>query len=324
MSEIELAGRGSNRVAGKVRVHELAKELGVTVKQLLPLIAEQGEFARSGSSILPAPVARRLREAHIEPPGKQTLGQPHAAPGPRPRPDPIGQAAGKPPYQFVRQAAKATTHHRDYFSDRLDRALCGVEDVAPLSSEESPAEVCTSCQDRLPRYEANWWRDRYLVTASELKQLRQRCAKLETQLRNRRDPAGAQRNSADNRAGQKSTKNVNAGRITQHCVGCKSQKLMTGFDIDRRLCAECQRQAGPHNVPRGRAQAKKAPPPPAGPKLWKCPNCLKRIQVDKKHTLVQHQNAKGLRCAGSGYQLPERSVDALDYRVAGSFEGGRR
>ena len=51
-------------MAGKVRVHELAKELGVTAKQLLLWVAEQGEFARSASSTLPPPVARRLRETY--------------------------------------------------------------------------------------------------------------------------------------------------------------------------------------------------------------------------------------------------------------------
>lgn len=62
-------------MAGKVRVHELAKELGVTVKQLMLLIAEQGEFARSGSSTLEAPVARRLREAHAGHSGSQPYGE---------------------------------------------------------------------------------------------------------------------------------------------------------------------------------------------------------------------------------------------------------
>lgn len=54
------------------------------------------------------------------------------------------------------------------------------------------------------------------------------------------------------------------------------------------------------------AQGKKAPPPPAGPKSWKCPNCLKRIEVDKARSRSASKNARGLRCAGSGYQLPEK------------------
>lgn len=69
-------------------------------------------------------------------------------------------------------------------------------------------------------------------------------------------------------------------------------------------------------------EAKKASTP-AGPKTWKCPNCLKRIDTGKGATLVEHQNARGERCRGSGYQVPQASTDALDYRVAGSFEGGR-
>lgn len=69
-------------------------------------------------------------------------------------------------------------------------------------------------------------------------------------------------------------------------------------------------------------QAKKASTP-AGLKTWKCPNCLKRIDIEKGAALVQHQNARGERCRGSGYQVPQASTDALDYRVAGSFEGGR-
>jgi translation initiation factor IF-2 len=50
-------------VAGKARVHELAKELGVTSKEVLARLNEQGEFVKSASSTVEAPVARRLREA---------------------------------------------------------------------------------------------------------------------------------------------------------------------------------------------------------------------------------------------------------------------
>ncbi|MEB3068978.1 translation initiation factor IF-2 [[Mycobacterium] vasticus] len=47
----------------KARVHELAKELGVTSKEVLARLSEQGEFVKSASSTVEAPVARRLREA---------------------------------------------------------------------------------------------------------------------------------------------------------------------------------------------------------------------------------------------------------------------
>jgi translation initiation factor IF-2 len=50
-------------VAGKARVHELAKELGVESKVVLAKLKELGEFVKSASSTVEAPVARRLRAA---------------------------------------------------------------------------------------------------------------------------------------------------------------------------------------------------------------------------------------------------------------------
>lgn len=48
----------------KIRVHELAKELGQESKTLLRWLAEQGEFVKSASSTLEPPVVRRLRDAY--------------------------------------------------------------------------------------------------------------------------------------------------------------------------------------------------------------------------------------------------------------------
>jgi translation initiation factor IF-2 len=50
-------------VPGKARVHELAKELGVTSKVLLAKLNELGEYVKSPSSTVEAPVVRKLREA---------------------------------------------------------------------------------------------------------------------------------------------------------------------------------------------------------------------------------------------------------------------
>ena len=47
----------------KTRVHELAKELGVESKVVLEKLKEMGEFVKSASSTVEAPVARRLKEA---------------------------------------------------------------------------------------------------------------------------------------------------------------------------------------------------------------------------------------------------------------------
>lgn len=47
---------------GKVRVYELAKEFGMESKELLKKLNDMGEFVRSASSTIEAPVVRRVRE----------------------------------------------------------------------------------------------------------------------------------------------------------------------------------------------------------------------------------------------------------------------
>ena len=46
----------------KLRVYELAKELGVESKELLAHLKQQGEFVRSASSTIEPPVVRKIRE----------------------------------------------------------------------------------------------------------------------------------------------------------------------------------------------------------------------------------------------------------------------
>src|SRR5687767_12137277 len=50
------------RVVAKVRVYELAKELGVESKTLLGELKSAGEYVRSASSTLEPPVVRRMRD----------------------------------------------------------------------------------------------------------------------------------------------------------------------------------------------------------------------------------------------------------------------
>ncbi|MDA8435704.1 MAG: translation initiation factor IF-2 N-terminal domain-containing protein, partial [Actinomycetales bacterium] len=60
----------------KVRVYELAKELGVESKAVVAKLQEMGEFVRSASSTIEAPVVRRLREAF---PAAPAVAAPKAA-----------------------------------------------------------------------------------------------------------------------------------------------------------------------------------------------------------------------------------------------------
>ncbi len=79
---------------GKARVHELAKELGITSKEVLAKLKEQGEFVKSASSTVEAPVARRLRDAY---PSKDGKKKPVPTPGPRPSPAPPAKPASPAP-----------------------------------------------------------------------------------------------------------------------------------------------------------------------------------------------------------------------------------
>ena len=76
-------------MAGSARVHELAKELGVSSRDVLAKLNELGEFVKSASSLVAPPVAQRLREAF--PPSRATV----ARLSPTPRVSSTESAAGE-------------------------------------------------------------------------------------------------------------------------------------------------------------------------------------------------------------------------------------
>ncbi|WP_209371111.1 translation initiation factor IF-2 [Brevibacterium renqingii] len=87
----------------KPRVHELAKELGTTSKNVLEKLQDMGEFVRSASSTLEAPVVRRVKEAFADSApadgeksggaAKKSAAKPAAKPG---APKPGAKPAPKP------------------------------------------------------------------------------------------------------------------------------------------------------------------------------------------------------------------------------------
>ncbi|WP_027346414.1 translation initiation factor IF-2 [Hamadaea tsunoensis] len=97
-------------MAGKARVHELAKELGVESKIVLAKLKEMGEFVKSASSTVEAPVARRLKE--VFGPGTSSNGGASAAPAPSgpaatPASDSRVSAKPAPPRKMVPAKPKA-------------------------------------------------------------------------------------------------------------------------------------------------------------------------------------------------------------------------
>ncbi|WP_125611103.1 translation initiation factor IF-2 [Specibacter cremeus] len=77
----------------KARVHELAKELGITSKEAVSKLQELGEFVRSASSTIEAPVVKKLRDAFpVAPKGADSALGAKSAPTPGPKRAPAAQA----------------------------------------------------------------------------------------------------------------------------------------------------------------------------------------------------------------------------------------
>ncbi|GAB94727.1 translation initiation factor IF-2, partial [Kineosphaera limosa NBRC 100340] len=81
----------------KVRVYELAKELGIESKTLLNHLKDQGEFVRSASSTIEPPVVRKIRETFPTGRGDKPSARGGAMPsGPRPPAPKPGRPGGAP------------------------------------------------------------------------------------------------------------------------------------------------------------------------------------------------------------------------------------
>ncbi|MBR7833752.1 translation initiation factor IF-2 N-terminal domain-containing protein, partial [Actinospica durhamensis] len=81
----------------KVRVYELAKDLGVESKVVMAKLQDLGEFVRSASSTIEAPVERKLRDS-LAAEGKGASAPSRSnAPRPTPQPRPVVPGPGPKP-----------------------------------------------------------------------------------------------------------------------------------------------------------------------------------------------------------------------------------
>ncbi|VEH79850.1 translation initiation factor IF-2 [Corynebacterium kutscheri] len=80
---------------GKLRVHELAKQLGVTSKELLATLKEQGEFVKTASSTIEPPVVKKMKQHYGQTEEAKPAPAKAAAPQP-PKPAAAKPAAPKP------------------------------------------------------------------------------------------------------------------------------------------------------------------------------------------------------------------------------------
>ncbi len=113
----------------KVRVYELAKELGVESKTVLSMLKDMGEFVRSASSTVEAPVERRLKEKLAsEPPPAKKPAKKAAAKAPAPAADTNGEATTSVAATAVEPAVGQ--------ADRFDRrsTCCAAERLIAVAS----------------------------------------------------------------------------------------------------------------------------------------------------------------------------------------------
>src|SRR6202795_3653619 len=91
-----MSGPSRGSAVAKVRVYELAKEFGVESKAVMAELEKMGEFVRSASSTIEAPVVRRLKNTFNggtpKPSGGGGGGD--RSPAPRPGPMPGGRPQG--------------------------------------------------------------------------------------------------------------------------------------------------------------------------------------------------------------------------------------
>ncbi|OHR21872.1 translation initiation factor IF-2 [Corynebacterium sp. HMSC061H03] len=95
-------------MSGKLRVHELAKQLGVTSKELLAELKAQGEFVKTASSTVEPPVVRKMKKVYEEKnagasadasapvPAAKAAAKSGAKPAAKPGAKPAAPAAAKP------------------------------------------------------------------------------------------------------------------------------------------------------------------------------------------------------------------------------------
>ncbi len=112
----------------KLRVHELAKELGITSKELMGHLKEAGEFVKSSSSSLEPPVVRQMREKFAAAPKTKKADAKPAAKAPKP-------SAAKPAAKKAAAPAEATAEAAPKAAPKAD---------APKPGAPKPAAAAKS------------------------------------------------------------------------------------------------------------------------------------------------------------------------------------
>ena len=129
----------------KVRVYELAKELGMDSKAVLAKLQDMGEFVRSASSTIEAPVARRLKEALPPVPEGESkpakkVAKKAVKKAAAPAPDPAEESAEVAVTAAV-PAAKAAPSAPSSAPETSTEALTAAPMPAPIPTARTPTSA---------------------------------------------------------------------------------------------------------------------------------------------------------------------------------------
>src|SRR5712691_8062923 len=135
-----MARAEAGSVVAKVRVYELAKEFGVESKAVMAKLGEMGEFVRSASSTIEAPVVRRLKEAFAGQAAnaKTSAGQSHGRHAANGR---AAAAAASP------QAAGPQAASPQAASPQAASPSAASPSAAPAAKVETPSVPPTAAQE---------------------------------------------------------------------------------------------------------------------------------------------------------------------------------
>ena len=128
-------------MAGKLRVHELAKQLGITSKELLGTLKEQGEFVKTASSTIEPPVVKKMR-AHYEAQGigKDNAEAPtNAAPAKPGAPKPGAPKPAAPKPAAAKPAAAKPTPAKPAAAKPTPAKPAAAKPAAPKPASPKPA-----------------------------------------------------------------------------------------------------------------------------------------------------------------------------------------
>uniref|UniRef100_UPI0026F2A81F translation initiation factor IF-2 N-terminal domain-containing protein n=1 Tax=Corynebacterium stationis TaxID=1705 RepID=UPI0026F2A81F len=128
-------------MAGKLRVHELAKQLGITSKELLGTLKEQGEFVKTASSTIEPPVVKKMR-AHYEAQGigkDNTEAPTNAAPAKPGAPKPGAPKPAAPKPAAAKPAAAKPTPSKPAAAKPTPAKPAAAKPAAPKPASPKPA-----------------------------------------------------------------------------------------------------------------------------------------------------------------------------------------